>query len=224
MYHRTYPGGPLPGGALECAPTDILVRIKKSVYSPHPGFAMEAASIAKLPAKTGKSLEQWTAILKKSGPPTEKERREWLKKEHGFTTNYAWFVAERAEHNRGLLEQYDPDALVEDIFAGPKAAFKPVYEAILAFGLKLGNDVKVCPCQTMVPFYRKHVFAQVKVPNRSRLDLGFALKDTPVRGRLIDTGGFAKKDRITHRIEIVAVAGFDDEAKKWLRTAYEMDN
>ena len=184
---------------------------------------MEDASIAKLQAKTGKSLEQWIAILKKSGPSTEKERREWLKTEHGFTTNYAWFVVERAEDNRSLLEKYDPDALVEDTFAGPKAAFKPVYEAILAFGLKLGKDVKVCPCKTMIPFYRKHVFAQVRIPNRSRLDLGFALKDTPARGRLIDTGGFAKKDRITHRIPIVALTDFDDEAKKWLRTAYEMD-
>lgn len=197
--------------------------MKKSVYSPHAGFAMEEASIAKLQAKTGKTLEQWIAIIKKSGPSTEKERREWLKTEHGFTTNYAWFVAERAGDNRSLLEKYDPDTMVEDIFAGPKAAFKPVYDAILAFGFKLGKDVKVCPCKTMVPFYRKHVFAQVKVPNRSRLDLGFALKDTPVRGRLIDTGGFAKKDRITHRIEIVALADFDDEAKKWLRFAYEMD-
>jgi hypothetical protein len=213
----------LEGAHSDCAPTGMLVRIKKSVYSPHPGFVMEEASIAKLPAKTGKSLEQWMAILKKSGPATEKERREWLKNEHGFTTNYAWFVAERAENNRSLLEQYDPDARVEDIFAGPKAAFKPAYDAILAFAFKLGKDVKVCPCKTIIPFYRKHVFAEVKVPNRSRLDLGFALKDTPARGGLIDTGGFAKKDRITHRIEMVAVADFDDEAKKWLRTAYEMD-
>ena len=29
-------------------------------------------------------------------PPTEKERRPWLK-EQGLTTNYAWWVAERAE-------------------------------------------------------------------------------------------------------------------------------
>jgi hypothetical protein len=34
---------------------------------------------------------------------------------------------------------------------------------------------------------------------RTRIDFGLALKDTPATGRLIDTGGFAKKDRITHR-------------------------
>ena len=199
-------------------------RVKKSIYSPHPSFVMEESCIANLPKKTGKTLEQWLAIIKKSGPPTEKERREWLKKEHGFTTNYASWVAERAEGRGSFADQYDPEAYVGGIFAGPKTVFRSAYEAILAFGFKLGKDVKVCPCQTMIPFYRNHVFAQVKVPNRSRLDLGYALKDTPVRGSLIDTGGFAKKDRITHRIEIVALTDFDDEAKKWMRTAYEMDS
>jgi Domain of unknown function (DUF5655)/Domain of unknown function (DUF4287) len=198
-------------------------RVKKSIYSPHPSLVMEESSIANLPKTTGKTLEQWLAIIKKSGPPTEKERREWLKKEHGFTANYASWVAERAEGRGSFADQYDPDAYVEGIFAGPKTVFRSAYEAILAFGFKLGKDVKVCPCQTIIPFYRNHVFAQVKVPNRSRLDLGYALKDTPVRGSLIDTGGFAKKDRITHRIEIVALTDFDDEAKKWMRTAYEMD-
>jgi len=44
-----------------------------------------------------------------------------------------------------------------------------------------------------------------------------------LKGHLIDTGGFAKKDRITHRIEMATLTDFDDEAKKWMRTAYEMD-
>jgi hypothetical protein len=41
--------------------------------------------------------------------------------------------------------------------------------------------------------------------------------------RLIDTGGFAKKDRITRRIEIRAKEDIDDEVKRWIRRAYELD-
>jgi hypothetical protein len=111
---------------------------------------------------------------------------------------------------------------VDAIFSGPKAALRPMYEELLKLGLALGDDVKVCPCKTIVPFYRKHVFAQVKAPSRSRLDLGFALQDWQPEGRLIDTGGFAKKDRITHGIEIAKPAGIDAEIKKWLKAAYEM--
>jgi hypothetical protein len=40
---------------------------------------------------------------------------------------------------------------------------------------------------------------------------------------LIDTGGFAKKDRITRRIEISSLDDIDDEVRRWLKVAYEMD-
>jgi hypothetical protein len=32
-----------------------------------------------------------------------------------------------------------------------------------------------------------------------------------------------KKDRITHRMEITATEQIDDEVKKWLKTAYDLD-
>ena len=41
--------------------------------------------------------------------------------------------------------------------------------------------------------------------------------------RLLDTGGFAKKDRITRRIAIASVAEIDAEVERWLRKAYGMD-
>jgi hypothetical protein len=61
------------------------------------------------------------------------------------------------------------------------------------------------------------------VQKLTRIDMGFALKDTKARGRLIDTGGFAKKDRITHRIPITKVAEIDDQVQTWLKKAYDMD-
>ncbi len=200
----------------------------KSIYGVHPGVAMVQKAIQDLPAKTGRSLEQWIKFIKKSGPKTEKERREWLKTEHGLGTNYAWWLAERAEGKGG--EDGDPEAYlraaegyVEKMFAGPKESLRPIYEALLRLGLMIGKDVKACPCQTIVPFYRKHVFAQIKPTTQTRIDLGFALKDMEATGRLIDTGGFARKDRITHRIAITSLADIDDEVQRWLRHAYELD-
>ena len=87
----------------------------------------------------------------------------------------------------------------------------------------MGNDVKACPCQTIVPLYRKHVFAQIKPTTTKRIDLGFALGARPAEGRLIDTGGYAKKDRITHRIPISSLQEIDDEVKHWLKVAYNRD-
>jgi len=201
---------------------------KKSRYSVHPGVAMVQNWVATLKEKTGRSLEEWLALVKRSGPKTEKERREWLKKEHGLGTNSAWWIAERAEGKptvdddpQGYLQA--AEGYVEKMFSGGKAVLRPVYEALLDLGFSLGPDVQACPCQTIVPLYRKHVFAQIKPSTPTRIDLGLALADTKAPRRLIDTGGFAKKDRITHRIEIGTVADIDAEVKKWLKVAYEKD-
>jgi hypothetical protein len=199
----------------------------KTVYSVHPGVLMTQKWVAALTEKTGRSLAEWLTLVKKSGPATEKERRDWLKKEHGLGTNATWWIAERTE-GKGT-EADDPEAYLKaaeqyvgGMFAG-KTALRPVYDALLALGLSMGEDVKACPCQTMVPLYRKHVFAQIKPTTRTRIDFGLALGAQAAEGRLIDTGGFAKKDRITHRIAMESVRDIDGEAKRWLRAAYERD-
>jgi Domain of unknown function (DUF5655) len=112
---------------------------------------------------------------------------------------------------------------VDDMFAGSKAALRPIYDALLKTGLSVGKDAKACPCKTIVPIYRRHVIAQIKPATRTRIDFGLALGNTKAPKRLIDTGGFKKKDRITHRIEITSIDDIDDELKRWLKKAYEMD-
>jgi hypothetical protein len=201
---------------------------KKSIYGVHPGVAMTQKWVAELKQKTGRSLDEWLRLIKKAGPKDEKARREWLKTEHGLGTNSAWWLAECAQ-GKGS-EVSDPDAYlqaaegyVEAMFSGGKADLRPIYDALLKTGLKVGKDAKACPCQTIVPLYRKHVFAQIKPTTRTRIDMGFALGDMKPQGRLIDTGGFAKKDRITHRIPITSLDDIDDEVNHWLKVAYDRD-
>lgn len=201
---------------------------RKSIYGVHPGIAMVQKWIVDLPAKTGRSLDEWLVLVEKTGPPTEAERREWLKKEHKLGTNSAWWIAERAA-GKGY-EDADPEAYivaaegyVQAMFSGKRAPLKPIYDALLKIGLGLGKDVKACPGKTIVPFYRRHVFAQIKPATNSRIDLGLALGRTKTPKRLIHTGGLAKHDRITHRIEITKLGDIDAEAKRWLKKAYGID-
>ena len=202
--------------------------VKKFSYSVHPAIAMAQSSAQKLFERTGLTIDEWVERVRNDGPPLEKARRDWLKNAHGITTNYAGWIAERAD-GRGA-EDTDPDAYlaaadryVESMYGGAKAGLRPLYERLLELCFSLGNDVKACPCQTMVPLYRKHVFAQIKPSTRTRIDFGLALKDTPAVLPLIDTGGFAKKDRITHRIPLSSADEIGSELRKWLRIAYEMD-
>ena len=197
-------------------------------YSVHPGVAQTEKWVNELPQKTGRSLEEWVTLIQSSGPASEKERRDWLKTEYRLGTNYASWLAGRAEGKN--MEEDSPEAYlktaaewVEAQYAGPRAGLRPLYEELLKLGLGLGKDVKACPCKTMVPFYRKHVFAQIKPGANTRIDLGLALGNLKTPKRLIDTGGYEKKDRITRRIEIREKADIDDEVKRWLEKAYEMD-
>jgi uncharacterized protein DUF5655 len=67
------------------------------------------------------------------------------------------------------------------------------------------------------------VFAQIKPSTNTRIDLGLALGNRKTPKRLIDTGGYEKKDRITRRMEVKSKADIDEVLKQWLRTAYAMD-
>jgi len=201
---------------------------RKSIYSVHPGVLMTQKWVTELKDKTGRSLEEWLKHIKKTGPKGEEERRQWLKDEYKLGTNTAWWLAERSV-GKGE-EAADPDLYlqsaerdVEAMFSGARTNLRPIYDALLKLGLKIGKEAKACPCKTIVPLYRNHVFAQIKPTTNSRIDLGFALGDMKPTGRLIDTGGFAKKDRITHRIPITALSDIDDEVKRWLKVAYDRD-
>lgn len=184
--------------------------------------------IADLKTKTGRTLDEWLRFIKKNGPKDLKERRKWLKNEQGLGTNSAWWLADRADGKDD--EAGDPDkyldaaeGYVEKMFSGSREALRPIYDALLKLGLGVGKEAKACPCQTIVPLYRNHVFAQIKPTTRTRIDFGLALGDMKATGNLIDTGGFARKDRITHRLEITSLKDIDAEVKRWLKVAYDRD-
>src|SRR6266850_5908353 len=114
-------------------------KAKKSIYSVHPGVLMTQKWMAELKQKTGRTLEEWLKLIKKEGPPTEKERRDWLKTKHGLGTNSAWWMAERS-FGKGE-EVGDPDdylraaeEYVEKMFSGKKEPLRPIYDALLKLG------------------------------------------------------------------------------------------
>jgi hypothetical protein len=216
--------------SLEGTMTQSVAGEIASPYSVHPGVLMVQKWIADLQDKTGRTLQEWIELVRSEGPVSEKDRRAWLKDRFGLGTNTAWWIAERSSGNDMGIGEEDPATYlrqaaehVEAMFSGGKAALRPIYDALLTLGKSLGSDVRACPCKTIVPLYRRHVFAEIKPATRTRIDLGFALKDAAATDRLLSTGGRAKGDRITHRIPIIRLDEIDDEVRRWLRTAYDMD-
>lgn len=190
---------------------------KASIYTMHPAYKMEPSYRKRLKERTGRTFEEWAKIVKKDGPKDLTERRRWLREVHRLSTNYAHWVASA---DAGGADAYDPEALVEAQYEGDRGALRPVYERLLKAGFALGSDVKACPCQTMVPLYRKFVFAEIKPTTATRIDLGLALGTETPRGRLEALGGRAVGNRITHRVRIGSVKDVDAEVLSWLKAAY----
>src|SRR5260370_14047455 len=120
---------------------------EKSIYGVHPGVAMTLKWIGELKQKTGRTLEEWLKFINREGRRTEQARRVWLKEQHGLGTNSAWWLAERSVGKGEELG--DPDAYlkaaeqyVAKMFAGKKEHLRPIYDALLKLGLKVGTDVK----------------------------------------------------------------------------------
>jgi hypothetical protein len=200
------------------------------IYSVHPGIAMVQKWIGELKATTGRSLDEWMKYIKRSGPADETECRKWLQNVDLLGTNTAAWLTEKAFAGPLSLADETPEGYlalapqyVDQMYAGPKAALRPIHDELMRLTLALGSDVKICPCKTIVPLYRKHVFAQIKPATNKRIDLGFALGEEPFTSRLHDTGGLAKKDRITHCVAITQPSHIDLQVKRWLRQAYERD-
>ena len=201
---------------------------KPPAFDVHPGVEMVRKWAAELPAKTGRSLAQWAKFVAASGIPERKDRIAWLKDEHELGTNTAWQIVMYAE-DRATWDG-DPDVYlkhadqyVADMFAGAKAGLKPIFDALVAEGRKLGTDVKVCPCKTIVPFYRDRVFAEIKPATKARLEFSLALGDEPFAGRLRPNPRAKGNDRLRHQFHLASVADIDADVLRWLKTAYDRD-
>jgi len=183
----------------------------ETVYSVHPSVPYAQAILRNLPEKTGRSVEEWMTLLDRDGPSGARARLDWLKAEHGLGGTTGRMVAD-ASVGEGR-DGADPDAYLKaapryvDTMYDGKEILRPIYDRLLELGRSLGSDVRVCPCKTIVPLYRSQVFAEIKPTTKTRVDLGLALKgvDRDMSERIIDTGGLARKDRITHRFAITLI-------------------
>jgi hypothetical protein len=173
-----------------------------------------ATMIANLPERTGRSLDQWLAVLAPLGLSRHSEVVGHLKGEHGMGHGYANLVAQR--HLAAGVPPPDDDDLVAAQYQGPKSALRPIYDRIVAFALDLGDDVEVAPKKASVSLRRRKQFALVTPAARTRIDLGLNLPGEPPTERLLAAGGMC-----THKVAVAAIGDVDDELRGLLRRAYE---
>jgi predicted transport protein len=182
---------------------------------------MIAVIKANLPAKTGKTFREWVQIARGSRPHGMKECVQRLKQEHGLGTNTACIIAMEACEQGGSTIYENTEALVDGMYAGPKAGLRPIYEALAKAVKKLGKDAELTPCMTYVGVRRNRQFALIKPTTPTRVDLGLALEDAKPQGRL-ELAKSLDNGRITRVIRIRSPREVDADVRRWLKAAYDL--
>jgi predicted transport protein len=176
---------------------------------------MAASMRANIPEKTGRTLEEWRAIVGASGLEKHGQIVKLLKSEHGVTHGFANLIAHEVRGSSAL--QAGGDELIDAQYAASKAALRPIYDALAKAVADFGEDVELSPKKTYVSLRRSKQFGLIKPSTRTRVDLGINLKEAAATARLQPAGSLGM---VSHKVALASVDEVDDELVGWLRQAY----
>lgn len=106
---------------------------------------------------------------------------------------------------------------MDGIYAGPKAALRPIHDALMAALGKFG-EFEVAPKEGYLSLCRKKQFAMVGPGTNTRIDVGINVKDEPSGARLKQQ---PPKSMCTYKVGVQRVAEVDQKLLSWLRRAYQ---
>lgn len=175
-----------------------------------------ATQLANIEKRTGKSLDELAALVRASGLAKHGEIRDMLKTELGLGYGDANTLA----HAVRAAESPEPagaaDA-VDALYAGPKAALRPIHDAVMSAIAGFG-EFEVAPKKTYLSLRRKKQFAMVGPATKTQVEIGLNAKRLPESGRLTV---MPPNSMCTYKCRVSDVGEVDAELLGWIRTAYD---
>lgn len=169
-----------------------------------------------LKVNTGKSLEEWIEIVKKTEMQKHGEILSFLKKNHGFTHGFANLVALKSKGTDAASQEYDD--LIQNQYKG-KEHFKPLYNALLKKILTFGNDIEIAPKNKYVSLRRKKQFAILNPATKSRFEVGLNIKGAKGDELLKEIS--KANSMCSHQIDLINDEDLNSEVINWIKKAYE---
>lgn len=169
--------------------------------------------------KTGKSLKELSAIVHKSGLSKHGEIRDYLKKELGLghgDANALVHAVLKSDGTRTAAGK-SSDAVLNEIYSGAKAGFRPIHEKLIGEIDKFG-DYEVVPKKGYVSLRRKKQFAMIGPKTNTRFEVGINAKDLKKSARLLEQ---PEGSMCNYIVNLTDVKEVNSELIAWLRTAYE---
>lgn len=171
--------------------------------------------IENLSKNTGKTLEQWIAIIQKESFAKHGEIMKFLKGKHGLTHGFANLIAHKSRgSDSGSAD--NPDDLISRQYQG-KEHFKPVYDKLISEISRLGSDIEIAPKNAYVSLRRKKQFATLQPATKTRYEIGINLKGQEPKGKL---EAEKPNSMCSHKIKIAEIGDIDKEVLDWIKSAY----
>jgi hypothetical protein len=169
--------------------------------------------------KTGKSLDELTAVVKKSGLTKHGEIRDMFKSTLGLghgDANTLVHVVLRSDGTRAA-EGKPVDAVLDEIYMGAKAGFRPIHEALMKHINKFGG-FEVVPKKGYVSLRRRKQFAMIGPKTNTRFEVGINAKDFKKNARLLEQ---PKGSMCNYIVNLTDAKEVDAELVAWLKSAFE---
>lgn len=171
--------------------------------------------------KTGKTLEQLYALIRKSGLAKHGEIRDMLKKDlglgHGDANTVVHFYMKSTEAPAASAKPASPDAAIDEIYTGTKAHFRPIHDKLMAAINKFG-EFEIAPKKGYVSLRRKKQFVMIGPATQTRFEVGLNMKGVKATARLnaLPPGGMCQ-----YKINLTEAKEVDKELIGWIKQAYE---
>jgi predicted transport protein len=173
--------------------------------------------IDNLVKNTGKTLEEWTVIVKRENFARHGEAMNFLKEKHGLTHGFANLVVHKAKGtDAGSAENQDD--LIVNQYKG-KEHLMPIYEKLMAEIRNFGNDIETAPKNAYVSLRRKKQFAILQPATKTRFEIGIILKGQQQSGKLEIIN--SANAMCSHKINLSEISDVDNEVIGWLKAAYD---
>ncbi|MCB9681027.1 MAG: DUF4287 domain-containing protein, partial [Alphaproteobacteria bacterium] len=143
--------------------------------------------LANLQARAGKTLEDLVALGRASGLTRHGQLRDHFKQTLGMGHGDANLLAHHvlnSSTDTTLDAPPSADDALAAIYAGPKAALRPIHDAVMALVDGFG-PYEVAPKKAYVSLRRRKQFAMVGPATKTQVEIGLNHKDLPTGGRLV---------------------------------------
>jgi len=169
--------------------------------------------------KTGKSLDELAVVVQKSGLAKHGEIRDYLKRELGLGHGDANMLVHHVlkSDGTGAAAGKSTDSVLDEIYTGPKAGFRPIHEKLIQEIDQFG-EYEVAPKKGYVSLRRKKQFAMIGPKTNTRFEVGINAKDFKKSARLLEQ---PKGSMCNYVVNLNDVKEVDSELLSWLRAAYE---